>query len=225
MEHNVVMNFVSRSLAASYNYVKCTHRPDAENMAHDAEDAHKLGLKKASDPHFWGNYHYKRSFFRPEPDNDPTLLCQAVRYHMASSRAHEQEMDGWDNIADFAGGRYNLTWPALQKQMWRNFLAYGNTPGLSLDEMLSGRLGNGFWLPTCVGDSLKLTNYNQLLTGKHNRWNFPFQCGDWSGSETRGFLNLVNVGPGSQVRAQRGHVELYTDRFPRVSFALRWSFS
>jgi hypothetical protein len=211
----MVVEFASRLLSESYNYMKCAHRDDGYKMCAKAEHAKKYGELKLS---YEGKYHYQKSFWCPKPEEDPNLVCQVLKWYFAINRQHEMEFIAWDKLQNFAGGRYNLTWPVLFQESWENYERFRNNFTVPLDDLFfaNGGFGSGFFLPTCVNEHVQFADYNTMLTVHHTRWNFPGMCGDYRANETAAFMELMGAGPESDVHTRSEPKEFWRDRIPRV---------
>jgi hypothetical protein len=199
----VVKELASSTLAAGYNYMKCSHRTDA------AEKCGKTG-------------DYYESLICPRPNTDPTLVCQVSRWYFSDIAPHEIEMVAVKSIEAFGhlhGLQFRLK--DMLQEMYDNYEKHGNNfpePDWGFNSLYSPRSPSGFHLPVCMHDGQSFAEFKFQRPWWHN-WDFPAICGNHGADETADFMRGLGLEPGSQ-KHERGDCT-FSDRIPRVSALVR----
>ncbi|KAE9379765.1 hypothetical protein N431DRAFT_398235 [Stipitochalara longipes BDJ] len=197
-ELGYVKDLASSVLASGYNYLKCSHREDA------VEKCAKGGLEY-------------QQIFCPEPETDPTLVCQAARWYFSNTAPHEIDMVAIDSISRFGamhGFRFNRE--DMLAEMWANYKHYGNE-GIKrewgVEALEHDDHPRGFRLPVCMyEDNAYDVHHHQRAWWKN--WNFPATCGNYAANETADFMKAVSLKPGSTKHSSTDWT--FADRIPRV---------
>ena len=207
----MVKNIASELLARNYNYMKCTHHPQATKICRDAQgNKSKIGLSR----------------FCPEPMNDPNLVCQLGKWYFSVHQQHEIEMTGLKSFKSLLNDQYNFTLEEFEQEAWDSYKMCGNDCRDTDWESLpfGGSITSKWKLPTCVNDGVHLNDFliHQGQLNNVHAWGFPSICGNFHSDETQDFMDAMHIGIGSEVYKGRDPSELWEDRIPRVrSFKLR----
>ncbi|KAE8445376.1 hypothetical protein EG329_013498 [Mollisiaceae sp. DMI_Dod_QoI] len=210
-------HLLSRTMSDDNTYLYCMHIPDAQAQCNI--------VPKENDPDWWKDY--RATQICPRPVEDPTLLCSAARwYHATTWGSHVGLMPGIRQIEKWNSDRFHLTVKGLLQESYETYVLYRNNFN-NID--WTSHLSNSpvFGIPTCVNDELHLHDGNPIHNSyfrKHaSHLQFPFRCGDWRANESAGFMEAMNLGPGSRIHAQiegipgtRHPNELFWDRIPRL---------
>lgn len=234
MERNFVKGVISKLLAKSYNYLRCTHDPKARSMCDAAEK-----YSKSSNEWDESISIISKSRFCPRPDSDPDLICQVEKWYFSVNEQHTRAMNGLDAFETFQADRFKFRRKELLQEAYDHYAQCGNNctnldwnkGPFSRDVSFTG----AFHLPTCQNDHLSVPDFtrfwawkahtgkswNGYENGEWTQWDFPSICGDHHASETKGFLEAMNAGEHSDVYAHhhpiRATDQLWRDRIPRVS--------
>lgn len=109
-------------------------------------------------------------------------------------------------------------------EAYANYKRAGNNMNTDTRGWSLGHIrGGGIRVPFCVSKIYKVTDFGGYVMA-HLRpkvqWEFPTLCGE-QGTETKGFMDALQLGIGSQPYEQREDfgkpAQLYRDRIPRVS--------
>jgi len=211
--------FLGRVMSEDDSYIACMHRDDAqEQCSMNATEQPQPYLQK-----------YRKTMFCPKPEM-PTLLCQAARWrHTTGFTSHITPIPGIDEIPTWKIGEAHLTIEGLIREAFEYYVRYGNGDNDMVDWSAEDPQAPAFFLPVCVNEAhneLRLHDMNPAHFKSQSHLQFPFKCGDWRANESVGFMQAMNLGPGSRIYEEiEGPANgtqhpngLFWNQIPKVSF-------
>lgn len=202
------------------NMINCMHVKDAQNQCH----------KKPKKPEWMVKY--RASQYCPK-DDDPTLICEIVRWYPAVKHSHLIPFPGLYSFETFAMGRFKFNRTEMFKEAYQYYEKYHNNFDFPWGEWeADGMKGPTFGVPVCKNDHLYLHDMNPKTKEEKKKHSSQIgigsMCGDSRGNETHLVFDAMNLAPGSELYQQhdktdliRHDNELYREHLPRVSLLCR----